>query len=94
MNETHVLDGHTGVEHSLPVPRIYKDVDPAVREEQVGLHADADRRLRRAVAASTTGISTPTSGRTSSCCASRRARSSTRGRGGGRWRRRTTSITS
>ena len=25
MNETHVLDGHTGVEHSLPVPRIYKD---------------------------------------------------------------------
>ena len=26
MNETHVLDGHTGVEHSLPVPRIYKDV--------------------------------------------------------------------
>jgi imidazolonepropionase-like amidohydrolase/Tol biopolymer transport system component len=26
MNDTHVLDGHTGVEHSLPVPRIYKDV--------------------------------------------------------------------
>jgi imidazolonepropionase-like amidohydrolase/Tol biopolymer transport system component len=26
MNETHVLDGHTGVEHSVPVPRIYKDV--------------------------------------------------------------------
>jgi imidazolonepropionase-like amidohydrolase/Tol biopolymer transport system component len=26
MNETHVLDGHTGVEHSLPVPRIYNDV--------------------------------------------------------------------
>jgi imidazolonepropionase-like amidohydrolase len=26
MNNTHVLDGHTGVEHSLPVPRIYKDV--------------------------------------------------------------------
>ena len=25
MNATHVLDGHTGVEHSLPVPRIYKD---------------------------------------------------------------------
>ena len=25
MNMTHVLDGHTGVEHSLPVPRIYKD---------------------------------------------------------------------
>jgi imidazolonepropionase-like amidohydrolase/Tol biopolymer transport system component len=26
MNNTHVLDGHTGVEHSLPVPVIYKDV--------------------------------------------------------------------
>jgi imidazolonepropionase-like amidohydrolase len=26
MNETHVLDGHTGLEHSLPVPRLYKDV--------------------------------------------------------------------
>jgi imidazolonepropionase-like amidohydrolase len=25
MNVTHVLDGHTGVEHSLPVPRLYKD---------------------------------------------------------------------
>jgi imidazolonepropionase-like amidohydrolase/Tol biopolymer transport system component len=25
MNQTHVLDGHTGVEHSLPVPRIYQD---------------------------------------------------------------------
>jgi imidazolonepropionase-like amidohydrolase len=24
-NQTHVLDGHTGVEHSLPVPRIYTD---------------------------------------------------------------------
>jgi imidazolonepropionase-like amidohydrolase/Tol biopolymer transport system component len=25
MNHTHVLDGHTGVEHSVPVPRIYQD---------------------------------------------------------------------
>jgi imidazolonepropionase-like amidohydrolase len=25
-NETMVLDGHTGVEHALPVPRVYKDV--------------------------------------------------------------------
>jgi imidazolonepropionase-like amidohydrolase/Tol biopolymer transport system component len=25
MNQSQVLDGHTGVEHSLPVPRIYKD---------------------------------------------------------------------
>ena len=26
MNETMVLDGHTGVEHSLPVSNLYKDV--------------------------------------------------------------------
>lgn len=26
MNNTQVLDGHTGVEHSLPVPNLYKDV--------------------------------------------------------------------
>ncbi|HXH07003.1 MAG TPA: amidohydrolase family protein [Vicinamibacterales bacterium] len=26
MNQTHVVDGHTGVEHSLPVPRLYRDV--------------------------------------------------------------------
>jgi imidazolonepropionase-like amidohydrolase/Tol biopolymer transport system component len=25
MNQTHVLDGHTGVEHSVPVSKIYKD---------------------------------------------------------------------
>ena len=25
MNQTHIMDGHTGVEHSLPVPRLYKD---------------------------------------------------------------------
>jgi imidazolonepropionase-like amidohydrolase len=26
MNETQILDGHTGIEHSLPVPHLYKDV--------------------------------------------------------------------
>ena len=26
MNETMILDGHTGIEHSLPVPKLYKDV--------------------------------------------------------------------
>jgi imidazolonepropionase-like amidohydrolase len=25
-NMTHVLDGHTGVEHALPVPKVYQDV--------------------------------------------------------------------
>jgi imidazolonepropionase-like amidohydrolase/Tol biopolymer transport system component len=26
MNETMIMDGHTGIEHALPVPRLYKDV--------------------------------------------------------------------
>jgi imidazolonepropionase-like amidohydrolase/Tol biopolymer transport system component len=36
MNQTHVLDGHTGVEHSLPVPRIYKDTIQLFAKSQVG----------------------------------------------------------
>ena len=36
MNETHVLDGHTGVEHSVPVPRIYKDVTELFARSKVG----------------------------------------------------------
>ena len=36
MNATHVLDGHTGVEHSLPVPRIYKDTVELFARSQVG----------------------------------------------------------
>jgi Tol biopolymer transport system component/imidazolonepropionase-like amidohydrolase len=35
-NMTHVLDGHTGVEHSLPVPRIYKDTVELFKRSQVG----------------------------------------------------------
>jgi len=36
MNQTHVLDGHTGVEHSLPVPRIYKDTIQLFAQSKVG----------------------------------------------------------
>jgi imidazolonepropionase-like amidohydrolase len=36
MNQTHVLDGHTGVEHSLPVPRIYQDTIQLFAKSQVG----------------------------------------------------------
>jgi imidazolonepropionase-like amidohydrolase len=36
MNQTHVLDGHTGVEHSLPVPRIYKDTIDLFGKSKVG----------------------------------------------------------
>jgi hypothetical protein len=35
-NQTHVLDGHTGVEHSLPVPRIYKDTVELFARSNVG----------------------------------------------------------
>ena len=36
MNETQILDGHTGVEHSLPVPRLYKDVVSCSRRARSG----------------------------------------------------------
>jgi imidazolonepropionase-like amidohydrolase/Tol biopolymer transport system component len=36
MNQTHVLDGHTGVEHSLPVPRLYKDTIQLFAGSKVG----------------------------------------------------------
>jgi Tol biopolymer transport system component/imidazolonepropionase-like amidohydrolase len=36
MNTTHILDGHTGVEHSLPVPRLYKDVVELFAKSGVG----------------------------------------------------------
>jgi imidazolonepropionase-like amidohydrolase len=36
MNETQILDGHTGVEHSLPVPRLYKDVVQLFAKSKVG----------------------------------------------------------
>jgi imidazolonepropionase-like amidohydrolase len=35
-NMTQVLDGHTGVEHSLPVPRIYKDTVEVFARSNVG----------------------------------------------------------
>jgi imidazolonepropionase-like amidohydrolase len=36
MNQTHILDGHTGVEHSLPVPRLYKDTVQLFAKSTVG----------------------------------------------------------
>jgi imidazolonepropionase-like amidohydrolase/Tol biopolymer transport system component len=36
MNQTHVLDGHTGVEHSLPVPRIYKETIQLFAKSKAG----------------------------------------------------------
>ena len=36
MNQTHILDGHTGVEHSLPVPRLYKDTIELFAKSTVG----------------------------------------------------------
>ena len=46
-NLTQITDGHTGIEHSLPVPKLYQRRRHAVLEDQGRLHADADRRLRR-----------------------------------------------
>jgi imidazolonepropionase-like amidohydrolase/Tol biopolymer transport system component len=36
MNLTHITDGHTGVEHSLPVPNLYKDVVTLFGKSKVG----------------------------------------------------------
>jgi imidazolonepropionase-like amidohydrolase len=36
MNQTHAIDGHTGVEHSLPVPRLYKDTVELFARSKVG----------------------------------------------------------
>jgi imidazolonepropionase-like amidohydrolase/Tol biopolymer transport system component len=36
MNQTHVLDGHTGLEHSVPVPRIYKDTTELFAKSRSG----------------------------------------------------------
>jgi imidazolonepropionase-like amidohydrolase len=36
MNLTHVTDGHTGVEHSLPVPNLYNDVVTLFAKSKVG----------------------------------------------------------
>lgn len=36
MNETMVLDGHTTVEHSLPVPKLYKDVVTLFAKSKTG----------------------------------------------------------
>jgi Tol biopolymer transport system component/imidazolonepropionase-like amidohydrolase len=36
MNLTHLTDGHTGIEHSLPVPNLYKDVVTLFGKSKVG----------------------------------------------------------
>ena len=36
MNLTHITDGHTGIEHSLPVPNLYKDVVTLFGRSEVG----------------------------------------------------------
>jgi imidazolonepropionase-like amidohydrolase len=36
MDETMVLDGHTGIEHSLPVPNLYKDVVTLLAKSRTG----------------------------------------------------------
>jgi len=48
MNQTHILDGHTGVEHSLPVPPL-QGHRAALCEELRRLYSDAHCRLRRPV---------------------------------------------
>jgi hypothetical protein len=43
---TQVLDGHTGIEHMIPVAPLYKDAVTLLARSQRRLHADVDRGLR------------------------------------------------
>ncbi len=47
LNMTMVVDGHTTVEHTIPVANIYEDVSALWPPGQGRLHAHAPRRLRR-----------------------------------------------
>ena len=79
-NMTMVVDGHTGVEHSIPVAHVYDDVVQLWGADAGRLHADADRRPTAASRARTTGTPRPTSGRHAACATSCRAACSTRAR--------------
>ena len=46
-NMTQVLDGHTGIEHAIPVAPLYKDAVTLFARSQTRIHSDADRGLRR-----------------------------------------------
>ncbi len=81
-NMTMVVDGHTGIEHSIPVPAVYDDVVQLWPRDAGRLHADPGRRLRRHLGRELLVRRRPTSGRTSGCSPSCRARSSTRARAG------------
>ncbi len=61
-NMTMVADGHTGVEHAVPVAQLR----PAIRRRWAS--------VTEASSARTTGISTPTFGRTNACCATSRGK--------------------
>jgi len=51
MNQTHIIDGHTGVEHSLPVPHLYKDMAEMIRREANEVIARVRERVEGELAA-------------------------------------------
>ena len=92
---TMITDGHTTIEHSLPVANIYQDVIGLWSQTKVALHADAHRRLRRVVGRVLLVRARQRVGARRGCSRSRRATSSMRARAGGSRRpATTTSITS
>ena len=66
-NMTQVVDGHTGIEHSIPVAKIYEDVRQLWKPDPGGLHADPDRGLRRHLGRELLVRQDARSGRTSAC---------------------------
>ena len=92
MNE--ITDGHTGIEHAIPVVRAYDDVQAAVVAERGGLHADLRRRLRRPVGRDLLVRPHGSVAERAADALRRRASSSSRVRSGGRPRPTNTTTTS
>ena len=93
MNMSMVVDGHTTIEHTIPVPNIYADVHALWPPGQVG-YTPTLLVATAGSSASSTGTRRPTSGRTRGSRRSCRASSSTRARAAAPWRPTTSSTTS
>ena len=64
-NMTEIVDGHTGIEHSLPVKTAYDDVLQLWAQTEVGYTPTFVRRLRRPLGRDYWYYAHTTSGRTS-----------------------------
>jgi len=87
-NISMVIDGHTTVEHNLPITPLYEDVQKLFAGSKTAYTPTLIVNYAGSVESSG-GISMTACGRTHASGPSRRSRSSRRVRGAGRWRRTT-----